>query len=238
MDTPKQDSPTEYEILHLLVSTTGAGTRLDTYLASQIEGWSRARLQQLIEDEEVLVNGRRAKSSQKLQANDKIEVELIVSPATAFAAENIRLDIVYEDSELVVVNKPAGLVVHPAAGVQSGTLANALAYHFEQLSVHAGAIRPGSCIGSIRARLDCWLWPKPKWHMRGSRISFEREKCLSLTWLSFMELSRKTAAASINRSHATHAIGRAWRWSAQDDLPCRSFVCGAGMTGSRFLRLA
>ncbi len=143
MDTPKQDSPTENEILHLLVSTTGAGTRLDTYLASQIEGWSRARLQQLIEDEEVLVNGRRAKSSQKLQANDKIEVELIVSPATAFAAENIRLDIVYEDSELVVVNKPAGLVVHPAAGVQSGTLANALAYHFEQLSVHAGAIRPG-----------------------------------------------------------------------------------------------
>src|SRR5215213_6933301 len=110
-----------------------AGVRLDAYLASQIEGWSRARLQRLIENEDVLVNGRVAKPSYKLREHDEIEVELIAPPADRFEPENIPLDIVYEDEALVVVNKPAGLVVHPAAGTPSGTLANALVYHFQQL---------------------------------------------------------------------------------------------------------
>ncbi len=127
----------------LSVEAADAGMRLDTYLASQIEGWSRARLQQLIEDEDVLVNRSTAKSSQKLKAGDEIEVELTISPVESFTPEPIPLEIVYEDSEVIVVNKPAGLVVHPAAGIQSGTLANALAYHFDQLSRNAGATRPG-----------------------------------------------------------------------------------------------
>ena len=127
----------------LSVDASGAGMRLDAYLASQIEGWSRARLQQLIEDEDVLVNRRTAKSSQKLKAGDEIEVELAISPAERFTPEPIPIGIVYEDSDVVVVNKPAGLVVHPAAGIQSGTLANALSYHFDQLSPNAGATRPG-----------------------------------------------------------------------------------------------
>ena len=127
----------------LSVDASGAGMRLDAYLASQIEGWSRARLQQLIEDEDVLVNRRTAKSSQKLKTGDEIEVELVVSPTERFTPEAIPIEIVYEDSDVVVVNKPAGLVVHPAAGIQSGTLANALSYHFDQLSESAGATRPG-----------------------------------------------------------------------------------------------
>lgn len=127
----------------LRVDPDDAGARLDTYLASQIEGWSRARLQQLIEDEDVLVNRRTAKSSQKLHEGDEIEVELASSPAESFAPEPIPLEIIYEDSDVVVVNKPASLVVHPAAGIQSGTLANALSYHFDQLSQSAGATRPG-----------------------------------------------------------------------------------------------
>ncbi len=110
-----------------------AGARLDSYLASQIEGWSRARLQRLIENEDVLVNGKVAKPSYKLRDGDEIEVELVAPPTDVFTPENIPLDIVYEDETLVVVNKPAGLVVHPAAGTPSGTLANALAYHFQQL---------------------------------------------------------------------------------------------------------
>jgi 23S rRNA pseudouridine1911/1915/1917 synthase len=127
----------------LVVDRDNDGVRLDAYLASQIEGWSRARLQHLIADEEVLVNGKPAKSSYKLNANDAIEVELGASPTTSFVPENIPLDIVFEDEALIVVNKPAGLVVHPAAGIQTGTLANALAYHFEKLSTNAGAVRPG-----------------------------------------------------------------------------------------------
>lgn len=120
-----------------------AGVRLDAYLASQIEGWSRARLQRLIENEDVLVNGKVAKSSYKLHEHDEIEVELIAPAADFFTPENIPLEIVYEDEVLAVVNKPAGLVVHPAAGTPSGTLANALAYHFEQLPDRGVNVRPG-----------------------------------------------------------------------------------------------
>jgi 23S rRNA pseudouridine1911/1915/1917 synthase len=119
------------------------GVRLDLFLASQIEGWSRARLQQLIENEDVLVNGKPSKPSYKLREHDEIEVELNSPPTELFTPENIPLDIVYEDATLLVVNKPAGLVVHPAAGTPSGTLANALAYHFEQLPGRGSGVRPG-----------------------------------------------------------------------------------------------
>jgi 23S rRNA pseudouridine1911/1915/1917 synthase len=120
-----------------------SGTRLDAYLATKIDGWSRARLQRLIEDEEILVNGEAVKSAYKLRAGDEIEVDLTQAPVASFSPENIPLEIVYEDDVLVVVNKPAGLVVHPGAGVASGTLANALAFHFDQLSERAGIFRPG-----------------------------------------------------------------------------------------------
>jgi 23S rRNA pseudouridine1911/1915/1917 synthase len=125
------------------VSESEAGQRIDAYLAARINDWSRARLQRLIEDGDVLVGRRIAKSSYKLRAGDEIEVELTAAAPSEFAPENIPLDIIYEDEDLVVVNKPAGLVVHPAPGVTGGTLANALAYHFQNLSQRAGHARPG-----------------------------------------------------------------------------------------------
>ncbi|HEV7858238.1 MAG TPA: RluA family pseudouridine synthase [Pyrinomonadaceae bacterium] len=135
----------ETETLSLRVSEDEAGARLDAYLAAHIEGWSRSRIQRLIEDGDVLLAGRAAglKSSYKLRSGDEIEVELAPAAPSEFAPENIPLEIVYEDDELVVVNKPAGMVVHPAAGAPNGTLANALAHHFQQLSSRAGATRPG-----------------------------------------------------------------------------------------------
>jgi len=125
------------------ISPASAGERLDVFLATQIEGWSRARLQRLIEDADVLVNGRVAKASYKLHADDEIEVDLVAPPSTAFVPENIAIEVVYEDDDLIVVNKPAGMVVHPATGNESGTLANALAFHFQQLSTSGGPARPG-----------------------------------------------------------------------------------------------
>lgn len=133
----------EFETKTFTVSADDEGKRLDAYLASVIDGWSRARLQRLIEDQDVLVNGESSKAAYKVRPDDRIEVDLVSIDTGSFTPENIPLDIVFEDDYLVVVNKPAGLVVHPAAGVHSGTLANALAYHFEQLSQRAGAIRPG-----------------------------------------------------------------------------------------------
>ena len=135
--------PTENPSLHLSVAADNEGERLDAFLAAHIDGWSRARLQRLIEEADVLVNGLAVKSSYKLHLHDEIEVELTPPPSSTFAPENIPLDIVYEDDDLIVVNKPAGIVVHPAAGVSSGTLANALAFHFEKLSTSGGVARPG-----------------------------------------------------------------------------------------------
>ena len=131
------------ETVTLSVSETDAGARLDAYLVTQIDGWSRARLQRLIEAEDVLVNGEVVKASYKVSVKDEIEVELTPAPASNFIPENIPLNIVFEDDDIIVINKPAGLVVHPAAGIHSGTLANALAYHFQKLSTHAGLSRPG-----------------------------------------------------------------------------------------------
>ncbi|MEZ5424836.1 MAG: RluA family pseudouridine synthase [Pyrinomonadaceae bacterium] len=116
--------------MNFKITPDDAGMRLDAFLAAGIEGWSRSRLQKLIDDEEVLVNGKKSKSSYKLSEGDEIEVELAEPEAESFEPENIPLEIVYEDEFLAVINKPAGLVVHPGAGVPSGTLANAIAWHF------------------------------------------------------------------------------------------------------------
>ncbi len=143
MDSTENKPGADNEVISLQVGETDAGVRIDAYLAAQIEGWSRSRLQRLIDNEDALVNGHAVKSSYKVSENDEVEVELTPSALANFTPENIPLNVVFEDDYLIVINKPAGLVVHPAAGIQSGTLANALAYHFEHLSTRAGAIRPG-----------------------------------------------------------------------------------------------
>ena len=129
--------------LTFTITAAEAGERLDSYLAARIEGWSRARLQRLIEDADVLVNGQTAKVSYKVRPNDEIEIELIAPTSETFHPEDLPIDVIYEDDDLIVVNKSAGMVVHPAAGISHGTLANALAFHFEKLSTAAGATRPG-----------------------------------------------------------------------------------------------
>ena len=133
----------EAPILIFDVAAVDAGTRLDAHLAAHIADWSRSRIKRLIEDGDVLVSGRTSKPSYKLRAGDVVEVELTAPPGAVFTPEDIPLEIIYEDDALVVVNKPAGLVVHPASGISSGTLANALVYHFRHLSQSGGAARPG-----------------------------------------------------------------------------------------------
>ena len=135
------------ESLRFLVDQIAAGTRLDAYLASQVEGWSRSRLQRLIEDEDVLVNDGAVKSSYKVRENDEIDVELTELPVTKFEPEDIALDIVFEDEFLAVINKPAGMVVHPGAGVQSGTLANAIAWRFKSTPTLEGGVQAASTDG-------------------------------------------------------------------------------------------
>jgi len=130
----------------LNVTAEHAGERLDRFLASQVPEVSRARIQQLIAGGQVQVNGGEAKPSLRLREQD--QVELLDSPhppPLKAVAEDIPLDVVYEDDALAVINKPAGMIVHSGAGVRSrsGTLVNALLHRFGSLSGVGGELRPG-----------------------------------------------------------------------------------------------
>ena len=118
------------------------GIRLDRYLSTCTD-LSRSRLQMLIEEGNVTVNGKPVKSSYKTEAGDRIEVLVPEAVPVEMKPENIPLDILYEDSDVIVINKPKGMVVHPAPGAYSGTLVNALLYHCRDLSGINGELRPG-----------------------------------------------------------------------------------------------
>ncbi len=122
-----------------------AGTRLDKFVSEQTEGEiTRSAAVKLIEDGNCTVNGKAVQKNYKLKAGDKIVVEIPEAVDVDILPENIPLDIVYEDNDLLVVNKPKGMVVHPAPGHYSGTLVNALMYHCkDSLSGINGEIRPG-----------------------------------------------------------------------------------------------
>ena len=108
--------------------------RLDKAVLLHVDGVSRARLQQCVESGALRVNGLSTKSSYAVREGDKVSLDLVPREAPEFLkAENIPLDIVYSDEHFLVLNKPAGMVVHPGAGVADGTLANALAFHFKNL---------------------------------------------------------------------------------------------------------
>jgi 23S rRNA pseudouridine1911/1915/1917 synthase len=126
------------------VDDEAEGIRLDQYLAEILEHCSRSYIQKLIKEEHISVNGRNRKNSYLVQNQDIINVALPEPKTLSAKAEAIPLEIVYEDDCLVVVNKPQGMVVHPAAGNESGTLVNALLYHCRgNLSSINGMIRPG-----------------------------------------------------------------------------------------------
>ena len=127
----------------LTVPELGAGQRVDRWLAKARIGLSRNRLQALIEDGRVSVNGRRARQSLKLKEGDRVSVDVPPRRASRLVAEAMPLSIVHEDDALLVLDKPAGLVVHPGAGVQSGTLVHALLHHAPGIAGVGGEGRPG-----------------------------------------------------------------------------------------------
>jgi 23S rRNA pseudouridine1911/1915/1917 synthase len=131
------------ETRELIVSREESGSRLDVFLARHIPAWSRSQVQRLIRSGWVTVNSRAAtKTGQKVAAGDRVTARLEREELRA-AAEELPLDIVYEDADLVVINKPAGMVIHVGAGVKRGTLVNALLQHVGNLSRAGGELRPG-----------------------------------------------------------------------------------------------
>ena len=120
-----------------------ANLRLDKALTILLEGVSRSKIQSHLENGLILVNGKQEKSSYKITENDVITIEDFPSEVSDLNAEDIPLDIVYEDDDVMVINKPKGLVVHPGAGNEEHTLANALKFHSDNLSTLNGEFRPG-----------------------------------------------------------------------------------------------
>ena len=125
------------------VDEKSEGTRIDKYLSDMLEEKSRSFIQELIKKEKVVVNNKIPKSNYKVKAFDNIELEVPEPEILKVDAEDIPLNILYEDNDVIVVNKEQGMVVHPAPGNYNGTLVNALLFHCKDLSGINGIIRPG-----------------------------------------------------------------------------------------------
>lgn len=128
----------------MVFTADDTGERIDVFLNERVPDFSRSYLQKLIKNGRVTVNGNAIKNSYRLSADDIVDIEIPDDVKPDILPEDIPLDILYEDTDLLVVNKPKGMVVHPAAGHYSGTLVNALLYHCEGcLSGINGVLRPG-----------------------------------------------------------------------------------------------
>jgi 23S rRNA pseudouridine1911/1915/1917 synthase len=164
-----------------------AGGRLDVYLAGVMTDFSRARIQQLIKEGQVTVNGKIAKSSLKLENGDKIIIT-IPPPEKPLSveAENIPLIIIYQDADIAVINKQAGLVVHPGSGNWTGTLVNALMHHITDLSGIGGELRPGLVHRLDKDTSGLMLVAKNDISHRNLAVMIEERKVkreyLALTW--------------------------------------------------------
>lgn len=131
------------EKMILVVDEKNIDKRLDLFITDNIEGKSRSYVQGLIDEKNVTVNGKVKKSNYKLKLNDEIEIEIPEPIELKVEKENIPIDIVYEDNDVIIVNKDKDMVVHPAPGNYTGTLVNALMYHCNDLSGINGVLRPG-----------------------------------------------------------------------------------------------
>lgn len=132
------------EIREFLVEEDEEGDRLDVYLADQFVDMSRSYIQKIIKDKKVTVNGKIEKAKYLVKEEDKIVIEIPKPKVLEVVPQDIPIEIVYEDDDIIIVNKPQGMVVHPAPGNYEGTLVNAILYHCKgNLSFINGVIRPG-----------------------------------------------------------------------------------------------
>jgi 23S rRNA pseudouridine1911/1915/1917 synthase len=131
------------EHIQIITASQDKGQRLDLFLAGKELNLSRSRIQKLIEEGKITVQDKKAKSHYKIKGEEKILIEIPPPEGLSLEPQDIPLNIVYEDKDLLVVNKPAGMVVHPAAGNYKNTLVNALLFHCKDLSGINGVLRPG-----------------------------------------------------------------------------------------------
>ncbi len=147
MDNQYIDDSLEQDIINITIQEEYAdyvGIRIDKCLSELLTDYSRAYIQKLLDESNITVNNKSIKSNYKLRAGDNVAISIPEPEELEILPENIPLDIVYEDNDILIINKPKGMVVHPAPGHSTGTLVNAIMYHCkDSLSTINGVLRPG-----------------------------------------------------------------------------------------------
>ena len=203
-----------------MVEAEAAGQRIDRFLSGEDTGLSRSALQALVAEGHVLCNGKQIAKSLKLKAGDTILLEIPDAKPIEAVPQDIPLDIVYEDEHLLVVNKPKGMVVHPAPGNPDGTLVNALLWHCKgSLSGIGGEIRPGIVHRIDKDTSGLLVVAKDD----ATHIGLSQQMALwKRTLAAARRIAKKwrfTRPVSLTPSMPTRAIGY---WSALVSLPCWS----------------
>ncbi len=187
------------------VQPVQAGQRLDIFLTTTMPDWTRSQVQRLMRDGHVTVDGRTAgKAGEKVVAGAKVSVRTVHAPGGA-EAENLPLEIIYEDDDLAVVNKPAGMIVHAGAGVKSGTLVNALLHHLggvSKLSSAGGELRPGIVHRLDRMTSGLVLVAKNDFAHRALAAQFKSRQ-VSKTYLALVH-----GRIASNRGEIVRPVGR------------------------------
>lgn len=198
---------TGIRVQEFIVKQQDMGKRLDVYLSEMLEEYSRSFIQQLIKKEKIKVNGKNSKSNYRVRENDIIKV--LIPPPEKISIEPQKMDIsiIYEDDYIAVINKPQGMVVHPAPGNYTGTLVNALLYHFDNLSSINGKIRPG-----IVHRLDkdtSGLLVIAKNDLAHHSLAEQiKDKSVLRVYWALVEKNIKQDTGTINAPIARHPVDR------------------------------
>jgi 23S rRNA pseudouridine1911/1915/1917 synthase len=193
--------------VELIVVKTGAGMRIDRYLAGELRQFSRTRLQQLIRDGFVTLNGKRGRPSDRVRTGDRIDLCEPPPEKMENQPEAIPLDILFEDEDLLVLNKPAGLVVHPGAGHREHTLVNALLSHCQNLSGIGGQERPGIVHRLDKETSGCLVVAKNDEAHRGLSSQFAA-RTVEKVYLALVSGKLRKSTGTIEEKIARHPVHR------------------------------
>jgi 23S rRNA pseudouridine1911/1915/1917 synthase len=193
--------------IELLVPKDAARLRLDQFLARELPRFSRSRLQQLIRKEFVTLNGASARPRDLVRTGDRIEVNEPPLEKIDNQPEAIPLDVLYEDEDLIIINKPAGLVVHPGAGHREHTLVNALLHHFPKLSGIGGKERPGIVHRLDKETSGCLVVARTDEAHRGLSAQFAG-RSVEKIYLALVAGKLRKSAGTIEEKIGRHPVHR------------------------------
>src|SRR5437588_4109571 len=197
----------EAKTIDLIAPKEAARLRLDQFLARELTQFSRSRLQQLIREKFVTVNESPARPRDPVRAGDRIVVNEPPPEKIETQAEAIPLDVLYEDDDLIVINKPAGMVVHPGAGQREHTLVNALLHHFPKLSGIGGKERPGIVHRLDKETSGCLVVAKTDEAHRGLSEQFE-QRTVEKTYLALVAGKLRKSSGTIEEKIGRHRVHR------------------------------